>query len=117
MYGVSVAEKKIVWLKVRAEGVAGHGSQPHDQNPNDRLVRALNRLLTTPAGAVPAPIAASAQGDAASPLDVMLFDVPAADPITFTSVSGVLIGAALAASYLPARRAARVDPMQALRTD
>jgi len=71
VYGVSVAEKKIVWLKVRAEGVAGHGSQPHDQNPNDRLVRALNRLLTTPAGAVPAPIAASAQGDAASPLDVM----------------------------------------------
>src|SRR5262249_3786253 len=40
VYGVSVAEKKIVWLKVRAEGVAGHGSQPHDQNPNDRLVRA-----------------------------------------------------------------------------
>ena len=41
VYGISVAEKKIVWLKVRAEGVAGHGSQPHDQNPNDRLVRAL----------------------------------------------------------------------------
>src|SRR5579872_7407975 len=45
VYGISVAEKKIVWLKVRAEGVAGHGSQPHDQNPNDRLVRALGRLL------------------------------------------------------------------------
>ena len=71
VYGVSVAEKKIVWLKVRAEGVAGHGSQPHDQNPNDRLVRALNRLLTTPAGAAPSPSAMSAQGDAASPLDVM----------------------------------------------
>jgi acetylornithine deacetylase/succinyl-diaminopimelate desuccinylase-like protein len=45
VYGIAVAEKKIVWLKVRAEGVAGHGSQPHDQNPNDRLVRALARLL------------------------------------------------------------------------
>ena len=45
VYGVSVAEKKIVWLKLRAEGVAGHGSQPTDQNPNDRLVRALARLL------------------------------------------------------------------------
>jgi acetylornithine deacetylase/succinyl-diaminopimelate desuccinylase-like protein len=53
VYGISVAEKKIVWLKLRAEGVAGHGSQPHDQNPNDRLVRALGRLLggpDTPAG-------------------------------------------------------------------
>jgi len=48
VYGISVAEKKIVWLKVRAEGVAGHGSQPHDQNPNDRLVRALGRLLSQP---------------------------------------------------------------------
>ncbi|MDP9324356.1 MAG: M20/M25/M40 family metallo-hydrolase, partial [Acidobacteriota bacterium] len=35
-------------LKLRAEGVAGHGSQPHDQNPNDRLVRALGRLLGEP---------------------------------------------------------------------
>jgi acetylornithine deacetylase/succinyl-diaminopimelate desuccinylase-like protein len=68
VYGISVAEKKIVWLKVRAEGVAGHGSQPNDQNPNDRLVRALGRLLGTPAGATPAP---ATQGDAASPLDVM----------------------------------------------
>jgi acetylornithine deacetylase/succinyl-diaminopimelate desuccinylase-like protein len=48
VFGISVAEKKIVWLKVRAEGVAGHGSQPHDQNPNDRLVRALARLLSEP---------------------------------------------------------------------
>jgi acetylornithine deacetylase/succinyl-diaminopimelate desuccinylase-like protein len=48
VYGISVAEKKIVWLKVRAEGVAGHGSQPTDQNPNDRLVKALQRLLAEP---------------------------------------------------------------------
>ena len=45
VYGIAVAEKKIVWLKLRAEGVAGHGSQPTDQNPNDKLVKALARLL------------------------------------------------------------------------
>jgi acetylornithine deacetylase/succinyl-diaminopimelate desuccinylase-like protein len=45
VYGISVAEKKIVWLKLRAEGIAGHGSQPTDTNPNDRLVKALARLL------------------------------------------------------------------------
>ena len=38
VFGISVAEKKILWLKLRAEGVAGHGSQPHDQNPNDQLI-------------------------------------------------------------------------------
>jgi acetylornithine deacetylase/succinyl-diaminopimelate desuccinylase-like protein len=68
VYGISVAEKKIVWLKVRAEGVAGHGSQPHDQNPNDRLVRALGRLLATQPGAAAGP---TGQTDAASPIDVM----------------------------------------------
>ena len=49
VFGISVAEKKILWLKLRAEGVAGHASQPHDQNPNDRLIRALARLLSEPA--------------------------------------------------------------------
>ena len=48
VFGISVAEKKILWLKLTAEGIAGHGSQPHDQNPNDRLVRALARLLSEP---------------------------------------------------------------------
>ena len=48
VFGISVAEKKILWLKLRAEGIAGHGSQPHDQNPNDRLVRALAHLLGEP---------------------------------------------------------------------
>ena len=48
VFGISVAEKKILWLTLRAEGVAGHGSQPHDQNPNDRLIRALGRLLGEP---------------------------------------------------------------------
>ena len=51
VFGISVAEKKILWLKLTAEGVAGHGSQPHDRNPNDRLVRALARLLAEPAPA------------------------------------------------------------------
>ncbi|HEV2983056.1 MAG TPA: M20/M25/M40 family metallo-hydrolase [Vicinamibacterales bacterium] len=55
VYGISVAEKKLIWLKVRAEGVAGHGSQPNDLNPNDRLVRALARLLVDPDGARPRP--------------------------------------------------------------
>jgi acetylornithine deacetylase/succinyl-diaminopimelate desuccinylase-like protein len=48
VFGISVAEKKIVWLKLTAEGVAGHGSQPHDRNPNDRMIRALSRLLAEP---------------------------------------------------------------------
>ena len=53
VFGISVAEKKILWLKVIAEGVAGHGSQPHDRNPNDRLIKALARLTAEPIAAAP----------------------------------------------------------------
>jgi acetylornithine deacetylase/succinyl-diaminopimelate desuccinylase-like protein len=70
VYGISVAEKKIVWLKLRAEGIAGHGSQPTDTNPNDYLVRALTRLLTPEASRAGAAPDRGARG-APSVLDMM----------------------------------------------
>jgi len=54
---------------------------------------------------------------AARLLTALLFGVTAADPETFALVLVALGSAALAASYLPARRAARIDPMEALRVE
>jgi predicted permease len=50
-------------------------------------------------------------------MSAFLFGVGPLDPITYLVVSGVLAGISLLATYLPARRAARVDPVVALRAD
>jgi putative ABC transport system permease protein len=50
-------------------------------------------------------------------LTSMLFEVKANDPLTYGGVAALLGIVALAASYIPARRAARVDPMRALRCE
>ena len=50
-------------------------------------------------------------------LRTMLYDLAPSDPATYTAVVVLLAGTAVAAAWIPARRASRVDPVEALRAD
>jgi ABC-type antimicrobial peptide transport system permease subunit len=47
----------------------------------------------------------------------VLYHVVAIEPLAFVGITAMLAASALLAAYLPARRAARVDPMTALRSE
>ena len=50
-------------------------------------------------------------------ISAFLFGVGPTDPVTYAAVSVVLAGMTLVATYLPAHRASRIDPVVALRAE
>jgi acetylornithine deacetylase/succinyl-diaminopimelate desuccinylase-like protein len=58
VFGVAVGDKQVLWLKLRASGIAGHGSQPNPDNANDILLRAIEQARNLPPSSKPNPIVA-----------------------------------------------------------
>jgi putative ABC transport system permease protein len=82
-----------------------------------RAIRALVlRQASVPivAGLAAGLLIAAMSGQA---IAAFLRDVPPRDPITYAAVTALLASVALAATWIPARRAAQMDPIQALRQD
>jgi putative ABC transport system permease protein len=83
--------------------------------PGGVIVMVLRQgLIVAVAGVVVGLLAALAS---ARLMASLLFEVSAYDPVTFTAVAVVLTAVSAAATYLPARRAASIDPVRALRQD
>ena len=81
-----------------------------------RVVREVIRegMITAIVGIVIGTAGAYAVGRA---MQGMWYDVGAMDPVAFSAVAVTLFAAAVLACFVPARRAASVDPMAALRQD
>ncbi len=80
----------------------------------------VGRLVLTEAGGLAVVGAALGIGAAVAltrRLQALLFETSPLDPAVFLGVSAILVGVCLLASWLPARRAARIDPMHALRVE
>ena len=55
VYGISVGDKVILWLRLRAKGTSGHGSQPVPDNANVILLEAIRKALALPENSKPNP--------------------------------------------------------------
>ena len=83
--------------------------------PMDVLRAVVTRALLIALAGVIAGTAAAA--GLVRVLEGLLFGVSMTDPVAFLAVPALLLASAALAAYVPARRAARVDPLQALRQD
>jgi putative ABC transport system permease protein len=121
-----LASFAVLALVLAAVGIYGVMSQLVLQSTHDIGVRmalgaapgtVLAMVLRNAMAMALGGIAAGALGALAATrlMSSMLYGIGATDPLTFVSVAAILAAVALLASYLPARRATKVDPMVVLR--
>lgn len=56
VFGISVGEKQVSWIRLRAKGTAAHGSQPIPENANQILLAAIEKALNAPERGKPNPV-------------------------------------------------------------
>jgi putative ABC transport system permease protein len=111
MVGVYAVMAYAVARRTREIGIRMALGAPADRVLRDVLRRGMGISLT----GVTLGLVASAAGSRA--LGSMLFEVSPTDPGTFLAVAAAVGAVALLASYLPARRASRVDPVRSLQAE
>ncbi len=109
MYGIAVGEKQILWLKMRAKGTAGHGSQPIPDNANMILIRAIEKALEFGAAVKPNATVEAMKAAAGGPLaDNKFLNAIQRNTISLTTLSAG-VGTPLKPNVIPSTSEAMFD--------
>ena len=73
VFGISVGDKIVLWLRLRAHGTAGHGSQPIPDNANMTLLDAIHKAMALPESGKQNPVVAEMRRLIGEPLVVNKF--------------------------------------------
>jgi acetylornithine deacetylase/succinyl-diaminopimelate desuccinylase-like protein len=109
IFGISVGDKIVFWLRLRAHGTSGHGSQPIPDNANMTLLRAIEKAMALPESGKRNPVVAEMQRAIGEPLVVNKFTAAIQhNTISLTTLtSGV--GSPPRANVIPSTAEASLD--------
>jgi len=109
MYGIAVGEKQILWLKMRAKGTAGHGSQPIPDNANMILITAIEKAMAYGAAVKPNAVVEAMKASAGGPLaDNKFLNAIQKNTMSLTTLSSG-VGSPLKPNVIPSTAEAMLD--------
>ena len=109
VFGISVAEKQNVWLRLRAKGPAAHGSQPIPNNANMTLFKAIEKALAAPDKGKPHPVIAQMLAASGGAMDANKFtNAIQKNTITLTTLRAG-VGEPVKVNVIPSTSEATLD--------
>ena len=105
VYGISVGDKIVFWLRLKAKGTAGHGSQPIPDNANLILLHAIEKAMALPENSKPNPVVEEMKKRIGVPLSQNKFT----SAIQRNTVSLTTLQAGLKVNVIPSSSEATLD--------
>ena len=108
IFGVAVGEKQLLWLRLRAKGTAGHGSQPIPDNANMILIQAIQKALELPANVKGNRVVAEMMRVIGTPAENKFMAAIQKNTISLTTLTAG-VGSPVKANVIPSNSEATLD--------
>jgi acetylornithine deacetylase/succinyl-diaminopimelate desuccinylase-like protein len=108
IFGVAVGEKQMLWLRLRAKGTAGHGSQPIPDNANMILIQAIQKALELPPNVKGNAVVAEMMHVIGTPAENKFMAAIQKNTISLTTLTAG-VGSPVKANVIPSNSEATLD--------